>query len=222
MATIHAGLRSPAYRPSRNVCAQASSAKFMVGGNWKCNGSIQSIRQLVEGLNAGQVPSDVDIVCAPPSVYLPWVQGALDSTKYQTAAQNCWTGAGGAHTGEICAEMLADLDVPWVITGHSERRAFNHETNAEVGEKTAYAISKGLKVIACIGETLDERNSGRLWSILDGQMSALRDAVNPADFSQLAIAYEPVWAIGTGVVASPQQAQVRLLLYSRRLYVHAL
>lgn len=179
----------------------------MVGGNWKCNGTVSSVKQLVDGLNAASVPDDVDIVCAPTALHVSMVNNTLDKQKYMVGAQNCWTGPGGAFTGEIAADQLQDMGIPWVITGHSERRALCGESSKAVGTKTAYALSKGVKVIACIGETLDERNDGHLEDVLEDQMSALREVVEPQSWAKLAIAYEPVWAIGTGVVASPAQAQ---------------
>lgn len=137
-------------------------------------------------------------------VYLDQVKRELKG-PYQISAQNCWTGKGGAFTGEIAADMLVDIQVPWVILGHSERRALCGETNEVVGTKTAYALSKGLKIIACIGETLSEREAGQMFNVLDGQLKGIADNVD--DWSRVVIAYEPVWAIGTGVVATPEQAE---------------
>lgn len=181
-----------------------STAKFFVGGNWKCNGSEDSIGDLVEDLNAGIVPRDVDVVCAAPYVYLPQVKATLKK-QFQVSAQNCWVGAPGAYTGEIAAEMLADLGISWVILGHSERRALCGESPEFVGEKVAYAQSQGLSVIPCIGETLEERESGQMFNVLETQLGAIADKV--VDWGSVVLAYEPVWAIGTGVVATPDQAQ---------------
>jgi triosephosphate isomerase len=111
----------------------------------------------------------VEVVVAPPFPYLAQVQGSL-AAPYQIAAQNCWVGKGGAFTGEVAAEMLVDLDVPWVILGHSERRALNGESDEFVGQKCEYALSKGLRVIACIGETLPQRESGHMYDVLAGQL----------------------------------------------------
>lgn len=196
----------------RSACPQRSlrcysNRKFLVGGNWKCNGTVESVKTLVSDLNAGSVPSDVDIVCAPVFLHLPYVLDNL-SFRFEISAQNCWT-TPGAFTGEVSADMLADMGIPWVITGHSERRALIGETSEHIGEKTAYAINKGLKVIACVGESLPERESGRLWDVLSEQMSGLKDNLSMAAWANVVIAYEPVWAIGTGVVATPDQAQVR-------------
>lgn len=142
---------------------------------------------------------------SPTFVHLSAVSNSI-VPPFQVAAQNCWTGKGGAFTGEISAEMLRDMDIPWVILGHSERRALCGETNECVGTKVAYALSQDLKVIACIGETLQQRESGQMFSILDGQLRAIANNVG-ARWASVVIAYEPVWAIGTGVVATPVQAQ---------------
>lgn len=120
-------------------------AKFFVGGNWKCNGTHASVEQLVMGLNAGRVPSDIDVVVAPPFIFLDWVRANING-QYDVAAQNCWVKSDGAFTGEISAEMLKDAQVPWVITGHSERRSLCGESNTFVGQKTGHALEVGLKV----------------------------------------------------------------------------
>jgi len=159
---------------------------------------------LFSGCIAGSVPSDVDVVVAPTFVHLDAVKRSI-SGPYQVAAQNCWTGKGGAFTGEVSAEMLVDMGIPWVILGHSERRALCGETNEVVGTKVAYALSQGLKVIACIGETLEQREAGEMFNILGAQLKEI--AASVTDWDAVVIAYEPVWAIGTGVVATPAQAQ---------------
>jgi triosephosphate isomerase (TIM) len=199
----HALPNAPRFAPNA-ARSQASKAKFFVGGNWKCNGTHASVEKLTAELNAGSVPSDIDVVVAPPFIFLDWVRANIKSS-YAVAAQNCWTKPDGAFTGEISAEMLKDAGVPWVITGHSERRLLLGESNRTVGLKTGHALEVGLSVIACIGETLDQRNTGHLYDTLDNQLQALFE--NVQDWSRVVLAYEPVWAIGTGVVASPEQAQ---------------
>ena len=184
----------------------AGTGRFVVGGNWKCNGNTASIAKLVKELNAGEITADVEVICAPPMVYLPKVQSTLDR-KYQLAAQNCWVGAGGAFTGEVAAEMLVDAGVPWVILGHSERRALCGESDEFVGKKTKYAIDKGLSVMACIGETLDEREAGATLDVCRRQLQAVANEISADDWAKVVIAYEPVWAIGTGKVATPEQVQ---------------
>lgn len=186
----------------RGVQCDASKAKFFVGGNWKCNHN--NVDTLLQDLNAADFPTSIDVVVAPPFVYLDQAKQKL-KPQVQISAQNCWVFSDGAWTGEVSAEMLRDMAIPWVILGHSERRALFNETSELVARKTAHALECGLNVIACIGETLEERNQGRLEEVLTEQMQALVDGVK--DWSKVVIAYEPVWAIGTGVVATPEQAQ---------------
>lgn len=152
----------------------------------------------------GSIPSDVDVVVSPTFVHIQAVKDTL-SGPYQIAAQNCWTGKGGAFTGEVSAEMLKDMGIPWVILGHSERRALCGEANDVVGTKVEYALSQGLKIIACIGETLTQRENGEMFDVLGSQLEPIMKAVD--NWDNIVIAYEPVWAIGTGVVATPDQAQ---------------
>ncbi|KAK9063953.1 hypothetical protein SSX86_017825 [Deinandra increscens subsp. villosa] len=180
--------------------------KFFVGGNWKCNGTTEEVKKIVSTLNDGQVPSAdvVEIVVSPPFVFIPSVKSEL-KPQFQVAAQNCWVKKGGAFTGEISAEMLVNMGIPWVIIGHSERRALLSETNEFVGDKVAYALSQGLKVIACVGETLEEREAGTTMKVVAAQTKAIADKISSWD--NVVLAYEPVWAIGTGKVASPAQAQ---------------
>ena len=176
----------------------------VLAGNWKCNGTTESVAQLVKDLNAGSVPSEVDVVISPTFIHLETVKQTLTNKSIEISAQNCWTGKGGAFTGEISAEMIKDMNVPWVILGHSERRSLCGETEEVVGTKIRYALEQGLKVIACIGETLEERESGEMFNVLDKQLIPIQNAVD--DWANVVIAYEPVWAIGTGVVATPEQA----------------
>jgi triosephosphate isomerase len=186
------------------VTMMAGTGKFFVGGNWKCNGTTESIKKLVEDLNNAKLEDDVDVVVSPPYLYISQVIGSL-TDRIEVAAQNSWTGKGGAYTGEISAEQLVDAGVKWVIQGHSERRHVIGETNAMIGQKSAYALSKGLGVIACVGEKLEDREANKTTDVVFEQMQAFADAIS--DWSNVVVAYEPVWAIGTGKVASPQQAQ---------------
>jgi len=178
---------------------------FFVGGNWKCNGTAEEVKKIVSTLNEAEFPTDVvEVVVSPPFVFLPLVKDLLRS-DIQLAAQNCWVRKGGAFTGEVSAEMLVNLGIPWVILGHSERRLILNESNEFVGDKVAYALSQGLKVIACVGETLEQRESGSTMAVVAAQTKAIADQVS--NWSNVVLAYEPVWAIGTGKVASPAQAQ---------------
>eukprot|EP00208_Stichococcus_sp_RCC1054_P006210 CAMPEP_0206138860 /NCGR_PEP_ID=MMETSP1473-20131121/3732_1 /ASSEMBLY_ACC=CAM_ASM_001109 /TAXON_ID=1461547 /ORGANISM="Stichococcus sp, Strain RCC1054" /LENGTH=256 /DNA_ID=CAMNT_0053532389 /DNA_START=203 /DNA_END=973 /DNA_ORIENTATION=- len=180
--------------------------RFFVGGNWKCNETVAEVKHLVEELNAGTVPDDIEIVVAPTYIHLQMVKDTLNP-PYQIAAQNSWVKGVGAYTGEIAPELLKDLGVGWVILGHSERRALIKESSALIADKTDYALHHGLKTIVCIGETLEQREAGELWSVLEEQLNAVADKLTEEDWAGVVIAYEPVWAIGTGKVATPEQAQ---------------
>ena len=163
-----------------------------------------AIQQLVPAFNDDKTDmSKVDVVVAPTFVYLDKVKTAL-RPDWAVAAQNCSAQGNGAFTGEISADMLVDCGLQWVILGHSERRHLYGETNETVGKKVAYALSKGLKVIACIGETIEEREANQTMSVIEAQLAAMKDSL---DASTVVLAYEPVWAIGTGKVATPEQAQ---------------
>ncbi|XP_050203370.1 triosephosphate isomerase, cytosolic [Mercurialis annua] len=180
--------------------------KFFVGGNWKCNGTTEDVKKIVKTLNEAEVPSTdvVEVVLSPPFVFIPLVKDLL-RPDFQVAAQNCWVSKGGAYTGEISAEMIKSLSVDWVVLGHSERRALLNESNEFVADKVAYALSKGLKVMACVGETLEQRESGSTMEVVAAQTKAI--AAKITNWDDVVVAYEPVWAIGTGKVASPAQAQ---------------
>ena len=170
------------------------------------NGSRQLIETLVASLNKGTWGSNVEVAVSPPAVYLDAVRQKLRSDII-VSAQNIYFEKSGAFTGEISAEMLLDLGIKWTLAGHSERRELFHETDEIVGKKTSFAIHSGLSVIACIGEKLAERESDKTTEVVFRQLKAIADQVKPEDWSKIVIAYEPVWAIGTGKVATPQQAQ---------------
>lgn len=195
---------NPSGSGSRGVVTMVGTGKFFVGGNWKANGTKQSVAKLVSELNAAKLEDDVDVVVAPPYIYLDSVIGTL-TKRIGVSAQNSWIGKGGAFTGEISAEQLKDFGVEWVILGHSERRHVLGETDENIGKKAGYALSKGLKVMACVGELLEEREAGKTNDVVFRQLKAYADFV--PSWTDIVIAYEPVWAIGTGKVATPVQAQ---------------
>ncbi|KAF9316475.1 triosephosphate isomerase [Podila horticola] len=178
--------------------------KFIVGGNFKLNGSQSSLKTLVEGLNQGDLDSNVEIVVSPPFVYLDQVRKAVRK-DVAVAGQNCYFKSSGAYTGEVAAEMLKDLGIEWVILGHSERREFFKESDEEIGAKVAHALKTGLKVMACVGEKLEEREANKTTEVVFRQLAAIAKQVE--DWTNVVVAYEPVWAIGTGKVATPDQAQ---------------
>lgn len=156
-------------------------------------------------LNSAQPTADVEVVVAPPYLYIDQVLSSLDGKRYSVAAQNAWARGPGAFTGEIAAEQLKDLGLSWVILGHSERRSLCGESNETVGKKTAHALECGLKVILCVGETLAQREANITLNVITDQLAAVKAHIS--DWSNVVIAYEPVWAIGTGRVATPDQAQ---------------
>ncbi|KAI8999297.1 Triosephosphate isomerase [Gaertneriomyces semiglobifer] len=180
--------------------------KFLVGGNWKMNGSKQLADTIVKALNEGKWSDNVEVVIAPPAPYLSIVRSALDA-KVGVSAQNIYTEQKGAFTGEVSTEMLKDLDIKWTIIGHSERRTIFGESSDLIGKKVAAAVKAGLSVIACVGEQESERESGKTNEVVFGQLQAIAKYLQPADWKNVVVAYEPVWAIGTGKVATPQIAQ---------------
>lgn len=187
-----------------------NARKFFIGGNWKANGTPDSIRQLIADLNAGDIEpdtsKDVEVVCAPPFTYLSEVRKALRG-DFAVAAQNLWDKGPGAWTGEIPAQMLKDMGIDWVIVGHSERRQHCGESSQVVADKTKFALDTGLHTITCIGEQLSERESGSTFDVLSEQLEPIAAALSEEEWSSVVLAYEPVWAIGTGVVATPAQAE---------------
>jgi triosephosphate isomerase len=177
----------------------------LVAANWKMNGSSAANAQWLAAWRDVSAPCDV-VVCAP-FVYLPQVGAGLAGSGAELGAQNLSEQAPGAYTGEVAGEMLGDVGCRWVIVGHSERRALYGETNELVAGKAARAIALGLKPIACVGETLTERDAGRTLEVVAAQMAALLTQCTVEQLAFGALAYEPVWAIGTGRTATPAQAQ---------------
>jgi len=149
----------------------------------------------------------VDVVFAPPAPWLTDVAALLKHPRVALAGQNLSEHAQGAYTGEVSAVMLADAGCRYVIVGHSERRSLYGEDNALVGRKTLAALQAGLTPIVCIGETLSQRESGQTWAVLQSQLAGVATSLAPDDWTKLVLAYEPVWAIGTGRNATPEQAQ---------------
>nr|BAM19526.1 triose phosphate isomerase [Papilio xuthus] len=184
--------------------------KFVVGGNWKMNGDKNMINEIINNMKKGPLDKEVEVIIGVPSIYLTYVKSIVPDT-IQVAAQNCWKVPKGAFTGEISPAMLKDIGVNWVIIGHSERRTIFHEDDTLVADKVAHALESGMKVIACIGETLEEREAGKTEEVVFRQTQALVPAIGDK-WANVVLAYEPVWAIGTGKTASPQQ--VRLVIAS--------
>tara|TARA_B100001094_G_scaffold292037_1_gene310856 strand:+ start:793 stop:1539 length:747 start_codon:yes stop_codon:yes gene_type:complete len=181
--------------------------KTIVAGNWKMNASKDSVDNLIKDLLTGMdgITSEV-LVCAP-FPYLAQVELLIQGSKVMLGAQNLNTNASGAYTGEVSADMIKDFGARHVIVGHSERRSLYGETSAMVAEKTKAALNAGLTPLLCIGESLEQRDSGNTEAVIEKQLSAVIELVGIEAFNQIIIAYEPVWAIGTGVTATPEQAQ---------------
>ena len=182
--------------------------KPIIAGNWKMNGSRSSIKELLDGVKAGMgdVTSAEVAVCAP-SIYLADVSEQLSGSAVAWGGQNLSTEAKGAFTGEISADMLLDFKCKYVIVGHSERRTLYGETDELVAEKFEVARKAGLKPILCIGESLEERESGVTIDVCARQINAVIEKSGVKALADGVIAYEPIWAIGTGVTATPDQAQ---------------
>ena len=178
---------------------------FFVGGNFKLNGTKQSIKEIVERLNAASIPENVEVVLCPPAVYLDYTHSLITKPQIAVGAQNAYVKASGAYTGENSVAEIADCGAKWVILGHSERRSYFHEDDAFIAEKTKFALESGLGVILCIGETLEQKKAGITLDVVERQLNAVLEQVK--DWSNVVIAYEPVWAIGTGLAASAEDAQ---------------
>jgi glyceraldehyde 3-phosphate dehydrogenase len=198
--------------------SDGAGRKFFVGGNWKCNGSLEKVDELTSLLNQSNLTENTDIVIAPTAAHMVIARNDLRA-DVGVASQNIGLKGEGAHTGEISASMLEDMGVEWCILGHSERRAMG-ETDEVVAAKLTQALSSGISVIACIGETEAQREAGQTFEVLEQQLSSILNTLSTAlsskdgdaeaadmEMPEVVIAYEPVWAIGTGKVASPAQAQ---------------
>ena len=183
--------------------------RYLVAGNWKMNGGHAANAALVEKTAAGLGRCrDVEVLVCPPAVYLESVGRALQDSSIKLGAQNlCDQDKPGAFTGEVHGGMLKELGCTHVIVGHSERRALYGETDAVVARKFRTAQACGLTPILCVGETLEQREANETEAVLGRQLAAVLELCGVASFAQAVVAYEPVWAIGTGRNATPQQAQ---------------
>lgn len=184
--------------------------KPFVVGNWKMNGDVVANEHLFTALRSAidrPLLSQVDIAICPPSLYLGQAAAWLADTDMLLGSQNVAAFRNGAFTGEISAAMLADLGCKWTLIGHSERRALLRETDDDVAAKAERALEQGIGAIVCVGETLEERESGRTAQVIARQVQAVVAVGAKAAAERFVLAYEPVWAIGTGRSASPEQAQ---------------
>lgn len=183
--------------------------KRIVAGNWKMNTTLAEGVALAKSINEEVKASkeDIGVIIAPPFTHLTAVNEVINTERICLAAQNCASEAKGAYTGEVSAEMLKSLGAKAVIIGHSERRAYYNESNQILNKKVKLVLGQELKAIYCCGETLEERESGKLFEIINSQIVEGLFNLSSEDIKNIIIAYEPVWAIGTGVTASSDQAQ---------------
>jgi len=180
--------------------------KALVAANWKMYGSCEFVREYIEKLQFLVGGRDVEIALFPPFVYLAEVAGLIEG-KFALGAQNLSQEVEGAFTGEVSAQMLVDVGCTHVLVGHSERRSLYGETNQLVASKFVAARQAGLKAVLCVGESLEQREAGKTLKVVEEQLQAVIEVAGLTDVAQGVIAYEPVWAIGTGRTASPEQAQ---------------
>jgi len=182
--------------------------KKFIAGNWKMNTTraegVALAAAVAKGVGSKR---DVEVAVCPPSLYLSAVGEAIRGSVVGLGAQNCYHEAKGAFTGEVSPAMLVDVGCKYVILGHSERRAIFRESSADVNRKVVAALAAGLTPIVCVGETLDERKANRTTAVVREQIEQSLGALTADEVTKLVIAYEPVWAIGTGVVATPEQAE---------------
>lgn len=182
--------------------------KTIVAGNWKMNGSRETNRELLNQLVAGvEVAQGVEVLVCPPAVYIGQAVQLVEESAIKVGAQNVSDQPKGAFTGEIALPMLQDLGCSYVILGHSERRTLFGETDAQVADKFAAALEAGIQPVLCVGETLEQREASETLAVVAAQVAAVTDRVGIDAMAQTVIAYEPVWAIGTGLTATPAQAQ---------------
>ncbi len=182
--------------------------KSIVAGNWKMNGNLAANAELVKGLLSTTSGGDsLDVLVCPPAVYLSQVAALLQGSEIALGAQNASAFEKGAFTGEVSLSMLAEFDVQYVILGHSERRALFGEDDSQVADKFLAAVAAGFTPIVCVGETLEERQAGKTLDVVGRQLRAILDVADMTTLADAVVAYEPVWAIGTGLTATPDQAQ---------------
>lgn len=183
--------------------------KKIVAGNWKMNTTVAEGVELAKAVVAksADVPCDVTLIVGTPFTHLCPVAEALKGSKVELSAENCADKEKGAYTGEVSAAMVASTGASWTILGHSERRQYYGETDEKLVEKTKLALANGLGVIFCVGENLDEREAGKHFDVVTDQTKAVLYNFTAEDMAKVVIAYEPVWAIGTGKTATAEQAE---------------
>ena len=181
--------------------------RSLVVGNWKMNGTLASAQLLAKGIIEGLGSVDADIAVCVPYVYLPAISELVQGTALGLGSQNIADKASGAYTGEVSALMLKEFNTQYALVGHSERRSYYGDTDASVAARYVQAQEQGITPILCVGETLEEREQDQTFAVINEQLDAVIELAGIESFSKAVIAYEPVWAIGTGKTASDEQAQ---------------
>ncbi|MEX0721840.1 MAG: triose-phosphate isomerase [Balneolaceae bacterium] len=183
--------------------------RFLIAGNWKMNGGPYDATELLDGLKSKKpkIDENIDVLVCPPFVSIGIATNSLYDTDYQIGAQNLHFEEEGAYTGEISASMIVESGCNYVIIGHSERRQYFGETDDSVNKRAKKALEHKLAPIVCVGESLEQRKAGEHFDIAETQLKGALDGISNKDILDVVIAYEPVWAIGTGETASPGQAQ---------------
>jgi triosephosphate isomerase len=179
----------------------------LVIGNWKMNGNRAANATLLSGILAGLNDFGADCAVCVPAPYLAQCETLLQGSAVAWGAQDLSVHTSGAYTGEVSASMLTDFACRYVLCGHSERRAYHHESNELVAQKTRAALAAGLTPVVCVGETLEQREAGATAAVIGAQLQAVLDVLENSELIKIVVAYEPVWAIGTGKTATPQIAQ---------------
>jgi len=194
--------------------------KTIVAGNWKMNASKETVNTLIMGILAGMDDAKSEVVVCAPFPYLSQVEALITHSQLKLGAQSLNVNADGAFTGEVSAEMIKDFGAQYVIVGHSERRSLYGEDSKLVAEKVKAALDNDLTPLFCVGETLEQREAGATEDVVSEQVNAVIDLLGIDAFLGIVVAYEPVWAIGTGVTATPEQAQAVHAFIRQLLAVH--
>ncbi|MEC7620010.1 MAG: triose-phosphate isomerase [Bacteroidota bacterium] len=181
--------------------------KKIVAGNWKMNNNKSETADLIQALKSLSFSADVRVMVAPAFTHLAQAEELTQGGRIEVLAQNMNANDSGAFTGEISAKMLNSIGINKVILGHSERRAYYNETDAELKQKVKTALTHDMEVVFCFGEELDQRKAGSHFEVVQSQLETVLFDLNSTEWSKIILAYEPVWAIGTGETASPEQAQ---------------
>ena len=181
--------------------------KTIIAGNWKMNASKDSVKSLIGGILSGMKGVNSEVLVCVPFPYLSQVELLIEGSNLKLGAQNININASGAFTGEISADMIKDFGAKHVIVGHSERRSLYGETSSVVATKTKAALDAGMTPLLCVGESLEHRQSGKTEAVVEEQINAVIELLGIDSFHNIIVAYEPVWAIGTGMTATPEQAQ---------------